>query len=346
MKKCLGCGVILQDQDPKAKGYVNSLDQDYCKRCFRLMHYGDSVIDLRSDIKRADVIKLIKSHDKPVALIADILNVSAAFKDDLLEALKGRQIILVFNKYDLLPKNTNIRRIEEYLETMVSEKFKDAKVLDILITHHKDVYFKKLFMETLDRWSIKEVMFVGNVNAGKSTIINKLLESTKLTVSYYPSTTLNINEVALEEHLFYDTPGLLDENNLGVFISEEKLKDITIKKTIKPLVYQLYDKQSYFIEGLLRIDVLPKEKGSIIFYIADGLKIHRSKLEKGDDYQTKHLSSLSLYLPFDHLSEYDLKGKSLEFEIDGLGIIGFKNIAKIKIHHDQRIRINVRKSVL
>ena len=72
MKKCLGCGVILQDQDSKAKGYVNSLSQDYCKRCFRLMHYGDSVIDLRSDIKRGDVIKLIKSHDKPVALMQSL----------------------------------------------------------------------------------------------------------------------------------------------------------------------------------------------------------------------------------------------------------------------------------
>ena len=43
MKKCLGCGAILQDQDAKAKGYVKKLDQDYCQRCFRLNHYNDLI---------------------------------------------------------------------------------------------------------------------------------------------------------------------------------------------------------------------------------------------------------------------------------------------------------------
>ena len=40
-KKCLGCGVTLQNTNPEAPGYTKSLDMDYCMRCFRLIHYRE-----------------------------------------------------------------------------------------------------------------------------------------------------------------------------------------------------------------------------------------------------------------------------------------------------------------
>ena len=39
--KCVGCGVELQIQDQNQLGYANSLDSLYCKRCYRIKHYGD-----------------------------------------------------------------------------------------------------------------------------------------------------------------------------------------------------------------------------------------------------------------------------------------------------------------
>ena len=33
-KYCKGCGVLLQNEDENALGYVPTLDASYCQRCF------------------------------------------------------------------------------------------------------------------------------------------------------------------------------------------------------------------------------------------------------------------------------------------------------------------------
>ena len=43
-KKCLGCGSILQDNNPMLIGYTDNLTNTYCKRCFRMRNYGEYMI--------------------------------------------------------------------------------------------------------------------------------------------------------------------------------------------------------------------------------------------------------------------------------------------------------------
>ena len=45
VKRCYGCGAILQDQDPNEIGYVptekfQSEDETLCERCYKLRHYS------------------------------------------------------------------------------------------------------------------------------------------------------------------------------------------------------------------------------------------------------------------------------------------------------------------
>ena len=35
-KKCLGCGVVLQNDNILNIGYTPSLENDYCMRCFKV----------------------------------------------------------------------------------------------------------------------------------------------------------------------------------------------------------------------------------------------------------------------------------------------------------------------
>ena len=41
IKKCVGCGAILQDNNPLIEGYTTVLTNDLCKRCFRMKNYGE-----------------------------------------------------------------------------------------------------------------------------------------------------------------------------------------------------------------------------------------------------------------------------------------------------------------
>ena len=43
-KKCVGCGIELQNTDKDLQGYtpksIDSKEDMYCQRCFQLKHYG------------------------------------------------------------------------------------------------------------------------------------------------------------------------------------------------------------------------------------------------------------------------------------------------------------------
>lgn len=347
MKKCIGCGVVLQDVDPNKKGYVKNIEQDYCQRCFRLTHYNDLVIDMKDDILREDVLKeLSKINDSLFVLVVDILNIEASLKEDLIDTLKNKDVLLVINKYDILPKNANIEKILKYIELLVLSKMKGIKVCDVLLTQKFDPTFKELFFESVDNTAYKNILFIGNVNAGKSTIVNKLIGDESLTVSRYPSTTLEFNEIKLGDYKLIDSPGLIDNSNLIMKVDQTNLKKILITSMIKPLVYQLYEEQSYFVDGILRLDVKNKAKNaSIIFYMNPLLNVHRTKTINADKYEINHLNDYELHWHNKMTKTFIFDECSNELVINGLGVIAFKGIKEVKITCEENIEIDKRETV-
>ena len=51
-KKCLGCGVVLQDENILQEGYTTSLENDICQRCFRMKNYGEYQMVAKSNIDK------------------------------------------------------------------------------------------------------------------------------------------------------------------------------------------------------------------------------------------------------------------------------------------------------
>ena len=96
------------------------------------------------------------------------------------------------------------------------------------------------------------VAFVGRSDAGKSTLINKLLKNystsdRELTISPLPSTTLNTVEIEINEYLtLIDTPGLVDSGSIVNYISEDEFKKISPRKEIKPKTFQVKKGQSIY----------------------------------------------------------------------------------------------------
>ena len=67
-------------------------------------------------------------------------------------------------------------------------------------------------------------------------------------------------------------------------IPQELHHSLTFTTALKPAVYQIYSPQSYFAEGLFRLDIVPDENSSVIFYINNKLEIHRTKTENAQRY--------------------------------------------------------------
>lgn len=338
MKKCKGCGVELQTEYPKFAGYALNNTQEYCQRCFRLTHYGD-LNKLESEVILNDqIIDMYRNYNEDIfVLIIDAFDFLCLDSDDLLDIYKDKKIILVINKIDLLPRSIKDEKMEDLFRNVLS-KCNNSNIINCLLTYKNDFSFNDLFFEALKETNKNRFIFVGRVNAGKTTIINKLLKSNDLTVSTYPGTTISSNEVECNCYTFVDTPGLIDESSLINKLNRKDIKELIPSKCVKPKIFQLYDSESYIIEGLIRIDIVPKRNASIAFNVKNELDVHRAKLINATNYIDKHKNEFKLKLLPLKEHKYAIN-KDSTFYIKGLGfirIIGNSSIS-IWVHNDIKI---------
>ena len=177
-KKCIGCGITLQDKDEKSLGYVNDLSKDYCMRCFKLIHYGEYEKKSMTEEYYKKIISSI-SKDSIVLYIKDLKNV-----------------ILVLTKRDTLPKSVKDEKIKNYIKKRYPNVI-DIEIVSSINNYNIDNLYNKIISYN------KKVYFVGYTNSGKSTLLNKIIKNysninTKITTSMYPETTLDKIEIKLE----------------------------------------------------------------------------------------------------------------------------------------------------
>lgn len=268
MIKCYGCGAYLQSSDIDKEGYTKSLDNNLCERCFRIKNYNDYKPIVKDNNIYLDILKKINKDDL-VLLVVDIFSINPFLKD-IINLIKNDKI-LVLTKRDLLPNDIYEDKLLNY--------FDDCFVDKIIVSSKKNYQFD-LLMDKINIYKhSKNVYVVGFTNAGKSTLINKIIYnytdlSMNITTSNLPSTTLDTISVNINKDLcLIDTPGILDEGNIINYIDGKLLKRIVPNSTIKPIVYQIKTKQSIFIDDLCRIDLC--SNNDLVLYFSSLLHIDR-----------------------------------------------------------------------
>ena len=102
-KKCLGCGVTLQDVNLLQEGYTTNLENDYCQRCFRMKNYGEYQFVTKSNEEYLDILRNIAETKDLVLYVTDLLNLEKNM--DEIRNLLPNKMILVLNKKDVFPKS-------------------------------------------------------------------------------------------------------------------------------------------------------------------------------------------------------------------------------------------------
>ncbi len=204
MSKCLGCGITLQNENKEKVGYTKNLDNKYCERCFRTIHYNEyKKVD---NINNEDIIKRINKLNMFTIFITDLLSINQKLIDNFKSITNDK--VLVVNKCDIIPDNLKLEHLEENIKT--SFNLKDNV---FFISSKKNLYLDRIvnIIELHEK-----VVFCGETSSGKSTLINKLLD-TNLTTSKYSNTTLDFIKLKMGEFLIYDTPGLIiNENKMNI----------------------------------------------------------------------------------------------------------------------------------
>lgn len=320
MTKCVGCGAVLQNDFPDMEGYTKNLNNKFCERCFNITHYNKYLKVPNKDYSQ--IIRDIDCKGDLTLLVTDFLNLYNLDELDL-----HSPVLLVITKADILPKSV----IKEHLLSKIKCKL---NIVDKIIVSSKNNFNLDLLYDKILKYKkSNNVYVIGYTNAGKSTLVNKMVKNYgsndgEITTSNLPSTTLDLIYTQVNDDLtLIDTPGLLDNGSMIMSASKELLKKIAPNKEIRPIIYQIKGKQFLLVDDFLRLDL---EDTNIICYMSNNLNFRRVYKEKPCN-----------------LKDYDLKvGANQDLVIKGVGFITFKKESYVKLWLVDNTRYLIRDSIV
>ncbi len=332
-KRCQGCGVLLQDENILQEGYTTNKENDLCQRCFRMKNYGEYQVVTKSNDEYVNILKGVGETKDLVLYITDLLNLEQNLEE--IRSIIDNKMILVLNKKDVFPQSVKEEKLKQYIEKK-NLNFEEIIVISTAKNYNIDYLLKRIkFYQTS-----KNVYVIGHTNAGKSSLINKLIKNystnlQELTESPLPSTTLSTITIDIDEHLtLIDTPGLVDNGSILNHVDRDMVKRINAKKEIKPRTYQLKKNQSIIIEDLVRIDYVEGEKNSFTLFISNDLRVRRL-LNLINNSELKDKNKITYQMKYDE-----------DLVISGLGFVKIVDKGTIDIYVDKDVDTFIRRSLI
>jgi len=327
MTKCVGCGAILQDKSPDDIGYIKDINKDLCLRCFRIKNYNDYKIVLKDNNDYIKILKEINKTNDLVLLVVDIFDIPYDLKS--IRNYFDNDLILVITKRDILPKSVYEEKLLNYFD-----KYNLNDKARVIVSSKNNYHFDLLFSLINEYKKGKNVYVVGYTNAGKSSLINKLIYNysdlnANLTVSSMPSTTIDTLNIDINDNLsFIDTPGLISDGSIINIIDGKLIKRITPKKEINPIVYQIKNTQYIDIDNMLKIEA---SNNNLVLYFSNELNIERLYKNNDNNYKKKYA--------FNVKSGHDIV-------VPGFGFIKCLNDGIINIYMNYELNIYERDSLI
>ena len=345
VKRCYGCGAILQDENPDEIGYVppekfNSDDEVLCERCYKLRHYSAFEPSADFSLDYVTILDHAKAEDALVVYVLNAFSIAGSALQGI-GAYLPEKVILLINKRDLLPSSFS----DDYLRKQAEEVLhkENISALDVLITSASATKPSNIegLMQDIEKYrGGKDVYFIGAYQVGKSSLINVLLQhysnrtDKTITTSPYPGTTLDVISIPLDENAsLYDTPGIYNSHSILSVLEPEILKYVLPRNEVRPETYAAKENQSFVLSNFARVDFLKGPKTNFTFYKSNDLTIARTKKDKADDFLKKACedeSSSTRSLKIKDPSQLEShtfhveKGKRMVLRIYGLTFVEFE----------------------
>jgi len=245
-------------------------------------------------------------HEKALIVkLVDIVDFNGSFLARVRDFAGANPIILVITKVDLLPRDTDLNCIGDWVvESVVKKKL---NVLSVHLTSSKSlVGVTGVISEIQQEKKGRDVYILGSANVGKSAFISALLRTMahkdpvaaaaqkyKPIQSAVPGTTLGPIEIEafLGGGKLYDTPGVHLHHRQAAVIHADDLPSLAPQSRLKGQCFPANDTDvelsgnSLFWAGLARIDVvkaLPRTR--LTFYGPKKLKVNVVPTTEADQF--------------------------------------------------------------
>lgn len=365
--QCIGCGAVIQTEDANEAGYLpasalaKGLEQDnfYCQRCFRLRHYNElQDLTINDDVFLEKLSEIANDDEALVINVVDIFDVEGSLINGLTRFVGNQPIVVVANKFDLLPKVTKENRVKHWLKQVLHQNGLVAEDV-FLISATKKHTLEPLIDLIQKEVQTKNIYIVGVTNVGKSTLINQLIayfggEKEIITTSNHPGTTLDMIQIPLtEEHAIVDTPGIVHRTQLAHYLNREEIKQLLPSKPLKPMTFQLNSDQTIFIGAAARVDFTRGKRAAFTYYVSQDAKLHRTKTSGATEFYEKHRGEL-LSPPYkESLENFPaLVSRTIQLKpnqdvaISGLGWLTVNEPVEIVIWTPKGVGLSIREAII
>ncbi|XP_047161457.1 NO-associated protein 1, chloroplastic/mitochondrial [Vigna umbellata] len=343
---CYGCGAPLHTSDAVAPGYVDpetyelkkkhhQLRTVLCRRCQLLSHgemitavgghggYPGGKLFVTAEELREKLAHL--RHEKALIVkLVDIVDFHGSFLSRVRDLAGSNPIILVVTKVDLLPRDTDLNCVGDWVVEATMRK--KLNVLSVHLTSSKSlVGVTGVISEIQKEKKGRDVYILGSANVGKSAFINALLKTMAINdpvaasaqrykpiQSAVPGTTLGPIQINafLGGGKLYDTPGVHLHHRQTAVVQSKDLPSLAPRSRLRGISFPRSSVSADNIEqvasvenglnafsvfwgGLVRIDVLKVlPETCLTFYGPKGLHIHMVPTEKADEFYQKELGVL------------------------------------------------------
>lgn len=364
IKKCYGCGALLQDTDTNQSGYVKQLDDEtlLCKRCYRMQHHNEYHSHYLDDEYFEKLIKKQMNAKGLVILIIDIFDLSSSFDEKVLKLIKRNPVIIVGTKRDLILKSVKDQKIKQYLKKQAIQH--QLKIQDVLLVSANKKQGIDDLLASMDKYRKgQDVYMLGLTNVGKSSLVNAMINAVEksdfqITISNYPGTTLDTIQIELDDKAsLFDLPGIVLDNQMIHYVNHEDYKYLDMKKEIKARNYQLEAQQTLYIGGLAFFNYVKGDKGNFNCFFNNNLNIHRTKYENHAVLYDDHLDDDTLVPKANNVAKYEdfvihnfkieNNNKKIDIYISGLGWITFiAQGQEIAVGVPKHVKVGIREALI
>ena len=303
-----------------------------CKRCHQLQNFGSVEQKLRPGwtdeptLSQEQFRKLLfplRQKKAVILALVDLFDFSGSVLPELDQIAGDNPVILAANKADLLPSEMGQTRAENWVRREL--EYQQVKSIAniggaVRLVSCKTGFGIPTMMEKARKLADEmecDIYVVGAANAGKSTLVNYLLDEANrssnrekyggkrragnankwkgsLTTSPLPGTTLQFIKIDLGGGMsLYDTPGLLVPGCLTERLTPEELKIVVPKKQVEPITFRIAAGKCCLVGGLAKIELIGDCKPFLFtFFVANEIKLHMTDSARADEFTSNHVGKM------------------------------------------------------